>query len=50
MAQPDTGVEARAVLVDCDNTSPKILEHALQVIAQFGRVVVRRGVDSRPRS
>lgn len=44
MAQPDTGVEARvAVLVDCDNTSPKILEHALQVIAQFGRVVVRRG-------
>jgi uncharacterized protein (TIGR00288 family) len=32
-----------AVLVDCDNTSPEILEYALSVIAQFGRVVVRRG-------
>lgn len=32
-----------AVLVDCDNTSPDILEHALRVVAQFGRVVVRRG-------
>lgn len=32
-----------AVLVDCDNTSPEILEHALQVVAQFGRVVLRRG-------
>lgn len=37
-------VEARvAVLVDCDNTQPEILEHALRVIAQFGRVVLRRG-------
>lgn len=36
--------EARvAVLVDCDNTSPEILEHALRVVAQFGRVVLRRG-------
>jgi uncharacterized protein (TIGR00288 family) len=36
--------EARvAVLVDCDNTTPDILEHALKVVAQFGRVVVRRG-------
>jgi uncharacterized protein (TIGR00288 family) len=36
--------EARvAVLVDCDNTTPEILEHALRVVAQFGRVVVRRG-------
>lgn len=36
--------EARvAVLVDCDNVSPEILEHALRVIAQFGRVVLRRG-------
>src|SRR5678816_1589826 len=32
-----------AVLVDCDNTSPEILEHALRVVAQFGRVVLRRG-------
>lgn len=36
--------EARvAVLVDCDNVSPEILEHALRVVAQFGRVVIRRG-------
>jgi uncharacterized protein (TIGR00288 family) len=32
-----------AVLVDCDNTQPEVLEHALRVVAQFGRVVVRRG-------
>jgi uncharacterized protein (TIGR00288 family) len=32
-----------AVLADCDNTSPDILEHALRVVAQFGRVVLRRG-------
>src|SRR5690606_7301389 len=32
-----------AVLVDCDNTSPEILEHALRVVAQFGRIVLRRG-------
>ena len=37
-------VETRvAVLVDCDNTSPEILEYALRVVAQFGRVVLRRG-------
>lgn len=30
-------------MVDCDNTSPEILEHALRVVAQFGRVVLRRG-------
>lgn len=36
--------EARvAVLVDCDNTTPEILEHALRVVAQFGRLVIRRG-------
>lgn len=39
----DTGAGRVAVLVDCDNTSPEILEHALRVVAQFGRVVVRRG-------
>ena len=32
-----------AVLVDCDNTSPEILEYALRMVAQFGRVVLRRG-------
>ena len=36
--------EARvAVLIDCDNISPEVLEHALRVVAQFGRVVLRRG-------
>ncbi|WP_439114293.1 NYN domain-containing protein [Hydrogenophaga sp.] len=32
-----------AVLVDCDNTTPEIPEYALRVVAQFGRVVLRRG-------
>ena len=32
-----------AVLVDCDNVPPEILEHALLMVAQFGRVVLRRG-------
>lgn len=32
-----------AVLVDCDNVPPDILEYALRMVAQFGRVVVRRG-------
>ena len=37
-------VEARlAVLVDCDNTSREVLEYALRFVAQFGRVVHRRG-------
>lgn len=36
--------EARiAVLVDCDNTTPEVLEYGLKVVAQFGRVVLRRG-------
>ncbi len=39
----DTRAHRVAVLVDCDNTSPEILEHALRVVAQFGRVVLRRG-------
>jgi uncharacterized protein (TIGR00288 family) len=44
MNQPTAGSETRvAVLVDCDNTSPEILEYALRVVAQFGRVVLRRG-------
>lgn len=32
-----------AVLVDCDNTTPEILEYALRVVPQYGRVVLRRG-------
>lgn len=44
MSNGATSAEARvAVLVDCDNTSPEILEHALRVVAQFGRIVLRRG-------
>lgn len=38
-----TGETRVAVLVDCDNVSPEILEHALRLVAQFGRVVLRRG-------
>lgn len=44
MNTPSNTVETRvAVLVDCDNVSPDILEHALRMVAQFGRVVLRRG-------
>lgn len=44
MTDQVASVDARvAVLVDCDNTAPEILEHALRVVAQFGRVVLRRG-------
>ncbi len=39
----DNGDGRVAVLVDCDNTNPEILEFALRVVAQFGRVVLRRG-------
>lgn len=37
---PDVKV---AVLVDCDNVPPDILDYAARVAAQFGRVVLRRG-------
>lgn len=44
MAGQSAAAEARvAVLVDCDNTTPEILEYALRVVPQFGRVVLRRG-------
>jgi uncharacterized protein (TIGR00288 family) len=43
MSQPTPTDSRVAVLVDCDNTSPEVLEHALKVVAQFGRVVLRRG-------
>ena len=46
MNTPILADEARvAVLVDCDNTTPDILEYALRVVAQFGRVVLRRLVQ-----
>lgn len=38
-----TGEARVAVMVDCDNVSPATLEFALRVVAQFGRVVLRRG-------
>lgn len=44
MSSTTTAAESRvAVLVDCDNVPPDILEHALRMVAQFGRVVLRRG-------
>ena len=43
MATAHSSESRVAVLVDCDNTTPAILEHALRVVAQFGRVVLRRG-------
>lgn len=43
-SRPISPSEARvAVLVDCDNNSPEVLEFALRVVAQFGRMVLRRG-------
>jgi uncharacterized protein (TIGR00288 family) len=41
--QREHGEQRVAVLVDCDNVPPAILDHALRFVAQFGRVVVRRG-------
>lgn len=32
-----------AILVDCDNVSPEIVEFALQKVAGLGRLVIRRG-------
>ena len=40
MSTPHLPTETRvAVLVDCDNTTPDILDFALRVVAQFGRAV-----------
>lgn len=46
--QPNSGeFDTRvAVLVDCEKADPGILDYALRVAAQFGRVVVRRGFGS----
>lgn len=46
MSNPTTTEARVAVLVDCDNVSPDILEYALRRVAQFGRVVLRRGYGS----
>ena len=43
MSTPTPNEARVAVLVDCDNTTPDTLEFALRVVAQFGRVVLRRG-------
>lgn len=32
-----------SVLVDCENSHPDILDYALNGVAQFGRIVLRRG-------
>ena len=42
-SKPNANDTRVAVLVDCDNVSPETLEFALKVVAQFGRVVLRRG-------
>ncbi|WP_257389057.1 NYN domain-containing protein [Tahibacter caeni] len=48
MSHPPPAGDARvAVFVDCDNVAPEILEHALLMAAQFGRVVLRRGYGTR---
>jgi len=41
--QPESRESRVAVLVDCDNVTPDIVDHALRFVAKFGRVVVRRG-------
>ncbi len=43
MTQQETRESRVAVLVDCDNVPPAILDHTLRFVARFGRVVVRRG-------
>lgn len=43
MGSKQEGESRVAVLVDCDNVKPEAVDHALRFVAQFGRVVVRRG-------
>lgn len=44
MSNSNSPLEPRvAVLVDCDNVPTDIVEHALLMVAQFGRVVLRHG-------
>lgn len=47
MASVEMGTDSRvAVLVDCDNTTPEILEYALRVVAQFGHTTKRVRIPS----
>jgi uncharacterized protein (TIGR00288 family) len=47
MQSTSVDIDAKvAVLVDCENADPDILDYALRVAAQFGRVVLRRGFGS----
>ncbi|WP_253276160.1 hypothetical protein [Xanthomonas campestris] len=42
MSNPNRPHETRvAVLLDCDNVPTEIVEHALLMVAQFGRAVLR---------
>ncbi|MDR2165756.1 MAG: NYN domain-containing protein [Zoogloeaceae bacterium] len=43
MKDTDNTEPRTAVLIDCDNVSPEILEYALRIAAQSGRIVIRRG-------
>jgi uncharacterized protein (TIGR00288 family) len=43
MSYPESRGGRVAVLVDCDNTMPDAIGFALRAMAQFGRIVVRRG-------
>lgn len=44
MSQDQAEAEPRvAILVDCDNVPPDILDYALRIAAQFGRATIRRG-------
>jgi uncharacterized protein (TIGR00288 family) len=43
MKNTDNTEPRMALLIDCDNVSAEILEYALKVAAQFGRIVMRHG-------
>ncbi|RVT91710.1 NYN domain-containing protein [Rhodovarius crocodyli] len=49
MEKQAEGREKRvAVMVDCDNVPPAILEDALRIAAQFGRIALRRAYGTAP--
>ncbi|MFL8001913.1 MULTISPECIES: hypothetical protein [Xanthomonas] len=46
MSNPNSLHETRvAMLADCDDIPTDIVEHALLMVDQFGRVMLRRGYD-----
>jgi len=45
MAQPQESTVA--VMIDCDNVAPEIVDFALLMAAQAGRVTLRRGYGNR---